>query len=516
MFDWSYTFSLLAHRPFWGASGIVVALATLSWVTSVILALGIALIRQNASLPFRAPTRVYVWLFRSMPLLVLIIFVYNLPQAFPVTAPVLNISFWSGFFALVLSESAYISEIHRGGLMSVGQGQYDASRALGLRYRQTMLRVVLPQAFRVAMPGLGNQYVYILKLTSLVSVIALHEILMTGQMLYTQNFKILETLLAVSFYYIVLVSIFDVLQRQLEKKLDITNRHTPLLSKQELASKTELPRDVDEAQQGRNAKSPRSKNIIVGTENLCKSFDDVEVLHNIDLTVREGDVTALVGASGSGKTTLLRVLNHLEEFDSGSVRINGRPMGYEERVDGTVRKLSGAALARQRQDLGMVFQHFHLFPHLTVMQNITLAPRITRRNKNSSHLETEVFSLLQKVGMGQHAYRYPHQLSGGQQQRAAIARALAMKPKVMLFDEPTSALDPESIGDVLQVISTLAAEGMTMVISTHEMQFVDHSADWVVFLDNGEIVEEGPPDKLLNTPRQQRTREFFSSHVASR
>lgn len=514
-FDWAYTFSLLLYRPFWEASYIVVGLSALSWVTSVVLAMGVALLRQSAPLPMKMPTRVYVWLFRSMPLLVLIIFVFNLPQAVPALAPILNNPFWSGFLALVLSETAYISEIHRGGLMSVGQGQYDASRALGLRYRQMMLRVVIPQAFRVAMPGLGNQFAYIIKLTSLVSVIALPEILMTGQMLYTQNFKVLETLFAVAFFYVLLVSLFDVLQRQIEKKLDITSTRTELIDEEALGG-TEPRADARGARQERRQRHPHSGEVIVSTEGLRKSFGDVEVLRDIELNVHTGEVIALVGASGSGKTTLLRVLNHLEGFDSGSVKIAGKPMGYEEGPGGTARKLSDTAIAKQRRRVGMVFQHFNLFPHLTVMQNITLAPRVARGKERASQLEAEALSLLQKVGMGQHAYRYPYQLSGGQQQRVAIARALAMHPKVMLFDEPTSALDPEVIGDVLQVMSTLASEGMTMVIATHEMRFVEQVADWVVYMDGGKIVEEGPPDMILNSPKKERTRRFFGSHGEQR
>lgn len=508
-FDWSYALSLLWEPAFWWACIVVVVLAGLSWSLGTVLGMGIALGRQSRSAVVRRIFGTYVWLFRSMPLLILIIFVYNTPQIVPGLRPLLSNPFWAGLIAIVLSETAYISEIHRGGLMSVGKGQQEAARALGIRYQQMMLRIVIPQAFRISLPALGNEFVSILKLTSLVSVISLGEILMTGQRLYTQNFKVLETLAAVAFYYVFLVSVFDYLQSWFEQHLDVSHRQTELLEK------SEAPVDYDQSLGAPRSLHPHSGEVVVNARDVKKSFGRVQVLHGIDLDVHRGEVVALIGPSGSGKTTMLRMLNHLETPDSGTIEIDGEPMGYAPTPDGGICELPDAAVAQQRRRVGMVFQHFNLFPHLTVMQNLLLAPRLAGRDKTEPTLEADALALLRKVGLDEHANRYPYQLSGGQQQRVAIARALAMKPDVMLFDEPTSALDPEVVGEVLQVMSSLAAEGMTMVIVTHEMGFVERVADWVVFMDQGLIVEQGRPAELFKNPKEERTKRFFSSQSSS-
>jgi polar amino acid transport system ATP-binding protein len=219
-------------------------------------------------------------------------------------------------------------------------------------------------------------------------------------------------------------------------------------------------------------------------------------------------VCCLLGPSGSGKSTLLRCMNHLETADAGYVRIDGELMGYRENGDHLV-ELRPAEVARKRRSVGMVFQRFHLFGHLTALQNVTEGPvRVLRRPR--AEAEAAARTLLDRVGLADKAGHYPAQLSGGQQQRVAIARALAMDPRVMLFDEPTSALDPELVGEVLDVMKGLARDGMTMVVVTHEMGFAREVADTVVFLDHGVVVESGPPDQVLGAPRHERTRAFLS------
>jgi len=239
-----------------------------------------------------------------------------------------------------------------------------------------------------------------------------------------------------------------------------------------------------------------------------KKFGDVEVLRGVDLDVEPGTVCCLLGPSGSGKSTLLRCMNHLETADAGQVRIDGELMGYRER-DGVLHELSEAEIAERRRAVGMVFQRFHLFGHLTALQNVTEGPvRVLRRRRADA--EQDARALLERVGLAEKADHYPAQLSGGQQQRVAIARALAMRPRVMLFDEPTSALDPELVGEVLDVMRGLARDGMTMVVVTHEMGFAREVADAVVFLDQGRIIESGPPEQVLSAPSHERTRAFLS------
>jgi glutamate transport system ATP-binding protein len=242
--------------------------------------------------------------------------------------------------------------------------------------------------------------------------------------------------------------------------------------------------------------SPAEPLIVLREVN--KWFGHLHVLREVDLQVDRGEVVVVIGPSGSGKSTLCRVVNRLEPIDSGEIRFDGRPLPEE-----------GRPLARLRSDVGMVFQSFNLFAHKTVLGNVTLGPVKVRKEKPAAARE-RAMALLERVGIADQAHKYPAQLSGGQQQRAAIARALAMQPKAMLFDEPTSALDPEMVGEVLEVMLSLARDGMTMVVVTHEMGFARHAANRVIFMDHGELVEQAPPAEFFANPRSGRLRDFLS------
>ncbi|MGY2137061.1 amino acid ABC transporter ATP-binding protein [Pseudomonas reactans] len=252
-----------------------------------------------------------------------------------------------------------------------------------------------------------------------------------------------------------------------------------------------------------------SEELIIEALDIHKSFGTLQILKGISLQVRRGEVVVLIGASGSGKTTFIRCINLLEDIQGGRIRVNGRAMGYRERSDGSLVRDSERNIARQRRDIGMVFQRFNLFPHMTALENIIEAPIQVLGTPRAEALE-QARGLLARVGLADKANHYPSMLSGGQQQRVAIARALAMKPQAMLFDEPTSALDPETVGEVLQVMKELAEEGMTMVVVTHEMGFAREVADRVVVLDQGELIEQGPPEQIFSHPRHPRTRAFLS------
>ncbi|WP_431943472.1 amino acid ABC transporter ATP-binding protein [Micromonospora marina] len=246
---------------------------------------------------------------------------------------------------------------------------------------------------------------------------------------------------------------------------------------------------------------------MVRAEGVTKRFGPVEVLKGIDLTVASGEVACLLGPSGSGKSTFLRCVNHLERIDGGQLSVDGELVGYRRQGD-RLYELKAREVAVRRRDIGMVFQRFNLFPHLTALGNVTEAPvRVLRTPRERAR--EQALRLLDRVGLADRAHHYPSQLSGGQQQRVAIARAMAMRPKLMLFDEPTSALDPELVGEVLDVMKGLAADGMTMVVVTHEMGFAREVADQVAFLDDGVVVEAGPPDEVLGRPRHERTRAFL-------
>jgi polar amino acid transport system ATP-binding protein len=248
-------------------------------------------------------------------------------------------------------------------------------------------------------------------------------------------------------------------------------------------------------------------------EDLHKKFGDLEVLSGVDLQVKRGEKVSIIGPSGSGKTTLLRCINYLEKPTAGHIYIEGKLIG-EKKVGDRYVHLSDRELAKERQEIGFVFQRFNLFPHLTALGNVTVAPmRVLGRSRDAA--EARGREMLQKVGLGHKIKEYPERLSGGQQQRVAIARMLAMQPKLMLFDEATSALDPELIGEVLRVMRRLAEEGATMVIVTHEIQFAGEVSDRVIFMDQGKIVEQGAPREVLLKPREARTREFLK-HIQDR
>lgn len=247
--------------------------------------------------------------------------------------------------------------------------------------------------------------------------------------------------------------------------------------------------------------------MMIEATGVRKSFAGREVLRGIDLSVPRGTVTCVIGPSGSGKSTFLRCVNHLERPDGGRILVDGAPIGYEPYRDG-LRALRRRDLARQRRDIGMVFQRFHLFPHLTALANVVEGPVGAGRPR--AEVTEEALTLLDRVGLADRRDAYPAQLSGGQQQRVAIARALAMRPKLMLFDEPTSALDPELVGEVLDVMRGLAADGMTMLVVTHELGFAREVADEVVFFDDGRILESGPPARVLSAPDHPRTRDFVT------
>ncbi|MFB8247566.1 MULTISPECIES: amino acid ABC transporter ATP-binding protein [unclassified Streptomyces] len=247
---------------------------------------------------------------------------------------------------------------------------------------------------------------------------------------------------------------------------------------------------------------------MVRAEGVRKQFGRLEVLKGIDLTVEQGQVCCLLGPSGSGKSTFLRCINHLEKVDGGKLTVGGELVGYRQHGD-TLHELREKEVAERRRDIGMVFQRFNLFPHMTALDNVTEAP-VRVRGVSRTQAREEAHELLRRVGLADRAGHFPAQLSGGQQQRVAIARALAMKPKLMLFDEPTSALDPELVGDVLDVMRALAADGMTMVVVTHEIGFAREVGDTAVFMDEGVVVEAGDPRRVLTEPEQERTRAFLS------
>lgn len=252
----------------------------------------------------------------------------------------------------------------------------------------------------------------------------------------------------------------------------------------------------------------QAQEFAVVARGVEKSFGHLKVLRGVDLTVEYGKVACILGPSGSGKSTFLRCMNHLERIEKGLLQVGGQLVGYRQHA-GKLYEMKQSEVARQRADIGMVFQNFNLFPHMTVLQNIIEAPIGVRKIAKAQAIN-EAMQLLSKVGLTSKADSYPRTLSGGQQQRVAIARALAMRPKLMLFDEPTSALDPELVGEVLSVMKELAADGMTMVVVTHELGFAREVGDTVIFMDGGVVVEQGSPSELFGNTKTDRAKAFLS------
>ncbi|MCJ2144452.1 amino acid ABC transporter permease/ATP-binding protein [Methylobacterium sp. E-066] len=512
--------------------GRTLLLTLLSMVFGFLLAGLLAFARISGSPLLAGLSWGYVWLFRSVPLIVLLLILNNLGYLYPtlsVGVPFTGISFGSwqttqlitpflaAVLGLTLHTAAFSAEIVRGGLLSVDQGQLEAAAALGLPWRRQITRIVLPQAMRSILPAAFNQVTEITKYTSVVYILALPDLFYTVQVIYRRNLEVIPLLMVATVWYLVILTVLSFVQRHIERYYARGALREPPPSLIALALKR-IRRASDEA--GRASATadavaapvPRSSLFAAGGEirisGVSKSFGALKVLDDVSLALRPGSVTAIIGQSGSGKSTLLRAINHLERVDQGFIAIDGELIGYRQDGD-ALHELKEKDILKRRVDVGMVFQTFNLFPHLTAIENIIEAPMTVRGVPRAQAL-AEARELLARVGLAAKADAYPRQLSGGQQQRVAIARALALKPKVLLFDEPTSALDPELVGEVLDVIKELARSGTTLVIVTHEIGFAREVADHVVFMEDGRVIEQGPPHRTLTEPDHPRTREFLA------
>ena len=400
-------------------------------------------------------------------------------------------------------------EIVRSGLISVDAGQRDAARSLGLNRWQIFVLVVLPQAVKVILPPLGNNFNYMLKATSLLAMISFAELLRVSQQMAQYTTRPLEVYCAVAVYYLAMTSAWDAVQRRLEAWSAPTRERPgqqlwPLRSRQE-SLRPELQAFVSRVGEQQASSGPAA---LVEARSLRKRFQSHAALNDVDLAVRPGEVVAIIGPSGCGKTTLLRCLAALVFPDQGVVGIGGEIVGFRPDGRGGLEPIQARAMNLQRRDIGFVFQRFNLFRHLTAAENVALAQRLVL-GLSRREARARALALLSRVGLADKADAYPHHLSGGQQQRVAIARALAMKPRLMLFDEPTSALDPETVHEVLSVIRELMQDQMTIVIVTHEIAFAREFADRFVFMSEGRIVEQAPTREFFEKHRDPRTQEFL-------
>jgi polar amino acid transport system permease protein len=507
-------------------------LTALGTLFGSLLGTSLALARVSGSPLLAGLSWTYVWLFRSIPLIVLLLLLNNLGYLYETVVlgvPFTQISFasWStttlispftaAVIGLTLNQAAFSSEIIRGGILSVDQGQLEAAAALGLPRRNQAFGIILPQAMRTILPSGFNEIIGLAKGTSVVYVLALPELFYTIQVIYRRNLEVVPLLMVATVWYLIILTALSLVQRRIERAFARgALREVPKSAFARLWGRPgagrATPETVEPVAPARTVDLTVPLRLSRGGEvtlhGVGKSFGDLRVLDDVTLTVPAGSVTVILGQSGSGKSTLLRTINHLERVDKGFIAVDGEMIGYRRHGD-TLHELKEAEILRRRADVGMVFQSFNLFPHLTVLQNLTFAPITLGRRKRQA-AEAQARALLARVGLSDKADAYPRQLSGGQQQRVAIARALALEPKVLLFDEPTSALDPELVNEVLDVIKELTRSGVTLIIVTHELAFAREVSDTIVFMDEGRIIESGPPAQVLGAPRHARTRAFLS------
>lgn len=511
-----------------GGAWIAVKITLIAMSIGLVLGLGLALMRLSRFKTLNSAAWGYIWFVRGTPQLLQLVFIFD-------ALPLIGLRFdevTTAVIGFALNEAAFSAELFRAGILSVNRSQSTAAAALGMGPLLTLRRIILPQSMRAVIPGLANDTIGMLKLTSIASVIFVNELTFRSQQVVGQNFKFFTVFGAAAVIYLFLTSGISLLQVWLERIFDherdrkltfswfglraSTPVAKPLDAPTVLPVPTQQPEANDHAWIGTllpsESRTPRHRDEpFVACRNVWKSYGKREILRGVDLSISHGEVVVILGPSGSGKSTLLKLINHLEPLDWGTIKVDSEYVGYREVPGGggTVRPLHNLARARAEARVGMVFQHFNLFSHLSALENIVEAQQ---QVYDVPRAEAEALGreLLKSVGLAAHADFLPHRLSGGQQQRVAIARALAIKPKLMLFDEPTSALDPELVGEVLGVMRGLADAGMTMVVVTHEIRFARDVADRVVFMDGGEVIEQGTPQEVIDNPTHERTRKFLN------
>jgi polar amino acid transport system permease protein len=504
---------------------IALQVAVLAMLLGVGFGLVVALMRLSRIWPIRAAAWFYIWFMRGTPQLLLLVFLYD-------ALPLIGIRFDSittAVLGLGLNEAAFAGEIIRGGILSVSRTQEIAAASLGMGRLLTLRRIVLPQAMRAILPGLTNDAISIVKMTSIASVIFVNELTFRAQQIVAVNFKFFTVFAAAAIIYLAINSAISILQALLERRFNYDidrpaqaaglqdrllgrffafRRKVPAAGTEEEEPSAAAPlpaTPLPAASRAALLADPRQA--YVSCRDVWKSYHSRKVLCGVDLDVAKGDVVAIMGPSGSGKSTLLRLINHLESLDAGEILVEGKLVGYR-RMGNRLVPSQNLAQARAEARIGMVFQQFNLFSHLSALENVIEAPmRVFGESREAA--TARALELLASVGLSGHAHQLPHRLSGGQQQRVAIARSLALSPHLMLFDEPTSALDPELVGEVLAAMRRLADSGMTMLVVTHEVKFARDVADRVLFMDDGMILEAGRPEEVIGNPQHPRTQRFL-------
>ena len=512
--------------------GLTLAVTALGLAGGLLIGLVLASMQLSRFRLLSMLARTYTIIFRGTPLILQMVFAYD---ALPLIGLKLSAVAAAGL-ALAANEAPFIAEILRSGVRGVDAGQISAGQALGMTPSVLMQRIIAPQAIRTMVPAFGNEAVTALKNSSLASFIAVQELTLRSTQLASSTFDFFSIFFASGVIYLALTGTFSALQLVAEALLDLDRpgprqllarflqpwrraeittltASTPATNAAAAIAATQAdgvnsaPAVTTLPERAARAASLAHHTVAVEVSGLRKRYGDQLILDGLDLTVRAGEVVALLGPSGSGKSTLLRCINRLEDWDGGHIRVGGRLLGKHENG----KPLTPRAMAQARADVGvgMVFQQFNLFSHLTALENVA-GPLRWVYGHSKPEANRRARELLERVGLSHRADALPRHLSGGQQQRVAIARALAPSPTVLLLDEPTSALDPELVNEVLEVIRRLAIEDrLTMIISTHQLRFAQEVADRVVFLSNGVVAEEGLAHEVLTHPRHPLTARFL-------
>ena len=515
--------------------GFTLAATGIGLAGGVVLGLLLAAMQLSRFKPMAMIARGYAVIFRGTPLVLQLVFVYDALPYVGIKLPGLL----AAGVALAANEATFIAEMFRSGVVGVERGQVIAGQALGMTPRVLMRRIIAPQALRSMIPAMGNEAVSTLKNSSLASVIAVQELTLRSTQLASSTFDFFSIFFASGLIYLILTGGISLVQLSLEARFDLDRqaslrglsrwlpwRHAAApgtASHKEEGSATpisavpspNLPLPVVQAplvalelDRGTRAAKLADAKVAIRVNRVSKAYGTQSVLQDLSLTVSTGEVVALLGPSGSGKSTLLRCINHLESWDAGQIHVGGHRLGY--RPDGQLMTPSDLARERSTLGVGMLFQQFNLFAHLSALENVA-GPLRWVHGWTAEAADQRARALLTRVGLAHRVDALPRHLSGGQQQRVAIARALAHGPSVLLLDEPTSALDPELVNEVLDLIRRLAIEeGLTMIISTHQLRFAAEVADRVVFLSGGSIIESGPALEVLQHPKHPETARFLS------
>ena len=476
--------------------GVTVVISLCAAIIGSVLGFGLCLVRRSRNKAASLLAAAFIRLVQGIPTLVLLMVLYYIVFASTILSGVVI-----AILAFSINFGVYVSEMIRTGIDAVDKGQWEAAAALGFGRTKTFTKVIAPQAARHILPVYKGELISMVKMTSVVGYIAVEDLTKATDLIRSRTFEAFFPLIVTAAIYFLLAWVLTSLLRLVELRIDPKWRPRVLRNVEGDTLSDPAP-----------ASAPFSEGeVVISVAHLKKAYPNVTPLKDVNTEVCQGDVISIIGPSGTGKSTLLRCLNRLEEPTDGEIRVLGQAM-----IGAVPRELSAV-----RRRMGMVFQSFHLFPHLTVIENIMLAPvellGLSRQDAYRHGLE-----LLQRVGLAEKALNYPDELSGGQKQRVAIARTLAMSPDIVLFDEPTSALDPTMVGEVLSVIRSLAGQGLTMLIVTHEMKFARDVSTRVFYMDQGVIYEEGTPEQIFEHPQTDRCRAFihrlktFHAEICSR